>query len=190
MAVAVSEIADFLIANLDTIDAQKLRAETAKYIAVLNSLDVEVEVTLAAVPEPRRVLVTNHQVFGYFADRYDFEVIGTVVPVGSTDDGVSGRRLVGLTELLEREGVSVILPTSHRQTNSHKPSPLRLAVFKWSSSIPSRLASRVPRVQPMSTWFVAMRLKSLRPSRTRTTSWTTSSMRLNQHSCNGRSSVA
>lgn len=108
MAVAVNGIADFLIANVDTLNAEKLTAAAEEYIEVLTALDREVETTLASIPESGRVLITNHQVFSYFADRYDFEVIGTVIPVGSTDDGVSGRRLVELSELLESEGVSVV----------------------------------------------------------------------------------
>ena len=46
--------------------------------------------TLGAVPAERRVLVTDHEVFGYFADRFDFEVLGAVDPVA--DDGRRRRR--------------------------------------------------------------------------------------------------
>jgi zinc/manganese transport system substrate-binding protein len=35
------------------------------------------------------VLVTNHEVFGYFAERYGFEVVGAIIPGGSTTDGTS-----------------------------------------------------------------------------------------------------
>jgi len=112
MAVAADGIVEFLVANVDTIDASLLRSDAASYLAVLESLDDEVETILDAVPECCRVLVTNHQVFAYFADRYGFEVAGTVVPTGSSSDGVSGRRLAELAELLEREGVSVVFADS------------------------------------------------------------------------------
>jgi zinc/manganese transport system substrate-binding protein len=46
--------------------------------------DVAVRTTLASVIESRRMLVTNHDSLGYFASRYDFEIIGTVIPGGST----------------------------------------------------------------------------------------------------------
>jgi len=108
MAQAVEGIADFLAANIDGIDQEALQASAAEYIDELEALDADVESILAAVPDSRRVLVTNHSVFGYFADRYDFEVVGTVIPTGSSADGVSGQRLVELVELLERESVSVV----------------------------------------------------------------------------------
>src|SRR3546814_9792267 len=69
------------VPELDT-DAGRERA--AAYVAELRALDAEVAATLAAIPDERRVLVTNHDVFGYFADRYGFEVLGVVIPGGST----------------------------------------------------------------------------------------------------------
>ncbi len=39
---------------------------------------------LAGVPPERRLLVTNHEAMGYFAERYGFEILGVVIPGGST----------------------------------------------------------------------------------------------------------
>jgi len=108
MAVAADGIVEFLIASADTVDAAALRANGDRYIATLESLDTEVEAMLAPIPESQRVLVTNHPVFAYFADRYGFEVVGTVVPRGNSANGVSGRRLVELTQLLKHKNVSVV----------------------------------------------------------------------------------
>src|SRR3546814_12482450 len=84
------------VPELDT-DAGRERA--AAYVAELRALDAEVAATLAAIPDERRVLVTNHDVFGYFADRYGFEVLGVVIPGGSTlaqpSAARSGERRVG-----------------------------------------------------------------------------------------------
>ena len=54
------------------------------------------------------MLVTNHDAFGYFADRYDFEVIGTVIPTGSTADGASAGQLARLAATVREEGVPAI----------------------------------------------------------------------------------
>lgn len=108
MAQVVDGIADFLAANVDGVDQSALQASAAQYIDELLRLDDDVEALLAAIPESRRVLVTNHEVFSYFADRYDFEVADTVIPSGSSTDGVSGQRLAELADLLEREAVSVV----------------------------------------------------------------------------------
>ncbi len=53
---------------------------TDAYRAELDALDTEIGDQLAGIPPERRVLVTNHDAFGYFADRYGFEIIGTVIP--------------------------------------------------------------------------------------------------------------
>ena len=46
--------------------------------------------------------------FGYFADRYGFEIIGAVIPGGSTTDGASAGELAELAEQIEAEGVPAI----------------------------------------------------------------------------------
>jgi zinc/manganese transport system substrate-binding protein len=72
------------------------------------AIDTEVERILSAVPPDRRTLVTNHDALGYFADRYGFEVIGTVIPGGGTEAEPSARDLADLVALLEAEDVAVI----------------------------------------------------------------------------------
>ncbi len=108
MAVAAEGIADFLITNLDGVDTDALRASADAYIAELTDLDAEVASMLADLTDDQRVLVTNHEVFGYFADRYDFEVVGTVIPGGSTTDGASAQALAELSDVVRDEGVPAI----------------------------------------------------------------------------------
>ena len=108
MAVAADGIADFLAANVPGIDVEAMQANAADYVAELEALDGEVEEMLSAIPDDQRIMVTNHEVFGYFADRYDFEVVGTVIPSGSTNDGVSAEAIVELAEVIEHEGVQAI----------------------------------------------------------------------------------
>ena len=108
MARAADGIVAFLIANVDGVDAAALETNAASYIAQLKSLDAEVETLLAAIPSDRRVLVTNHEVFGYFADRYGFDVAGTIIPSGSTADSADAQALAELAELIEHQGVPAI----------------------------------------------------------------------------------
>jgi zinc/manganese transport system substrate-binding protein len=79
MSEAVGALGDALAA-VEGIDAAAVEAGVEAYRAELTALDAEVEALLAPIPEDDRVLVTNHEVLGYFADRYGFEVIGAVVP--------------------------------------------------------------------------------------------------------------
>jgi len=74
----------------------------------IRSAEAEVIATLQAVPEESRILVTDHDAFGYFADRYDFRVAGVVIPGGSTLADPSSRELAELVEVIERENVPAI----------------------------------------------------------------------------------
>ena len=108
MAVAVQGIGDFLAATLTDIDTDALNESVAAYVTQLEELDGEVAELVESIPEASRVLITNHEVFGYFADRYGFEVLGTVIPSGSTADGASAGELAELAEVIEAEGVPAI----------------------------------------------------------------------------------
>ena len=55
-----------------------------EYQAEIDATHSEIVGTLEPIPAGRRLLVTDHDAFAYFADRYGFEVIGTIVPGGST----------------------------------------------------------------------------------------------------------
>ena len=108
MADAVEGITAFLLASVDGLDAETVQANADAYVAELVALDAEVTETLAGLSDEQRVLITNHEVFGYFAEQYDFEVVGTVIPSGSTVDGASGGALAELAEEIEHEGVPAI----------------------------------------------------------------------------------
>ena len=53
-------------------------------------------------------MVTNHEAFGYFADRYGFEVVGVVIPGGSTLADPSSAELAELVEVMTEENIDVI----------------------------------------------------------------------------------
>ena len=74
---------------------------------------------LRAVPPERRRLVTNHHVFGYFAQAFDFEVLGAVVPSGVTLASPSAADLADLAETIRSAGVPAIFADSSQ--------PVRLA---------------------------------------------------------------
>ncbi len=63
---------------------------------------------MAEVPAERRLLVTSHEVFGYFADRYGFQVVGTVIPGFSTGVSPSAQELAQLVEQIRETGAPAI----------------------------------------------------------------------------------
>ncbi len=74
----------------------------------LKTLHEQVKQTLSAVPQERRVLVTDHDAFGYFAKAYGFSIVGVVVPGGSTDAEPSSADLAKITDAISSQGVTAI----------------------------------------------------------------------------------
>ncbi len=108
MADVVEGLTAYLVENFPTIDQDSLLASSNTYLGELNSLDVEVEQMLSSVPEESRELITNHGVFAYFADRYDFEVLGSIIPTNSTLDNASAKDINDLVSVIRDENVSAI----------------------------------------------------------------------------------
>ena len=75
------------------------------------------EESLAAIPDAERVMVTDHEVFGYFADRYEFEVVGAVIPSFSTNAEPSAADLDELAEVIESEGIPAIFAESSKNSD-------------------------------------------------------------------------
>ena len=104
------------LALMGIIDATALDAQVQSYVAELTALVAEMETTLAVVPETERVLVTNHEVFGYFADRFGFEVVGAVVPSLSTNAEPSTAEVEELVALIEAEQIAAIFADTSSPT--------------------------------------------------------------------------
>lgn len=81
---------------------------TDAYLDELATLDTDMSDAFAGIPEDRRALVTNHHVFGYLADRYDFRVVGAVIPSGTTLASPSAADLRDLASAIDEAGVPTI----------------------------------------------------------------------------------
>lgn len=103
----VENIRDGLI-KADPDGADVYRANAEKYIAQLKELDGWITEQVNTIPANRRLLVTNHEALGYFADRYGFTVLGTVVPSMSTDAAPSARDIAGLIDQVKSAGAPAI----------------------------------------------------------------------------------
>lgn len=75
--------------------------------ADLRDVDAQMQELLEPVESAR--LVTDHAAYGYFADRYDLNIDGVVIPGGSTDGEPSSQDLSELTALLEDEGADALV---------------------------------------------------------------------------------
>ena len=105
------------LAAVEGIDSEAFDAQLNAYIGRLEALDAEIETALRAVPADDRVLVTNHEVFRYFADRYGFEIVGAVVPSLSTNAETSSRELEDLAAIITAEGIPAIFAETTQSTD-------------------------------------------------------------------------
>jgi ABC-type Zn uptake system ZnuABC Zn-binding protein ZnuA len=80
----------------------------AAYKLKLNELDRWIQDQVNQIPTEKRLLVTNHETFGYFADRYGFRVVGTVIPSVSTDASPSAQQMAQLVDQIRSSGAPAI----------------------------------------------------------------------------------
>lgn len=101
-----------VLAEIDGIDIDSLDAAVEEYRAELQALDAEMAEAFATIPDERRALVTNHHVFGYLAERFDFDIVGAVIPGGTTLAAPSASDLADLVDAIEETGVPAIFAES------------------------------------------------------------------------------
>jgi ABC-type Zn uptake system ZnuABC Zn-binding protein ZnuA len=96
------------LSKADPAGAAEYQKNAATYIQALGDLDSWIKAQVAAIPPDRRLLVTNHESFGYYADRYGFRIVGTVMPSVGTGASPSAQQLARLIDLIEQTGVRAI----------------------------------------------------------------------------------
>jgi zinc/manganese transport system substrate-binding protein len=100
-------------AELDRLDSGvDWSTRAAAYADELRELHVSIEDVLARVAPADRLLVTNHESLGYFADRYGFEIAGVVIPGGSSLAAPSAGDLAALVEVMVDRSVPAIFTES------------------------------------------------------------------------------
>jgi len=116
MRSAAAHISDELVALVPGLDVTEVGRRTTAYLAQLDALDQDVTRLLASVPLDRRLLVTNHEVFAYFADRYGFTIVGSVIPSGTTLAEPSASGLQHLAAVIRRTRVPAIFADTSAPT--------------------------------------------------------------------------
>ncbi len=101
-----------VLTGLDGIDAGQVASRSNDYRVALRELDTEMSTSFATIPGQRRALVTNHHVFGYLAQRFDFQVVGAVIPGGTTLAAPSASDFADLVSAVEQTGVPAIFAES------------------------------------------------------------------------------
>lgn len=147
-------IRDGLIAA-DPAGSEIYRRNADAYIQQLRELDGWIETEVAKIPPARRLLVTDHETFGYFADRYGFTISGVIVPSYSSGAAPSAQQLASLVDQIRasaspavfleagsspqlaeqvssQTGVAVITDLyTHSITSAQGPAPTYLAMMRY-----------------------------------------------------------
>jgi ABC-type Zn uptake system ZnuABC Zn-binding protein ZnuA len=101
-------IRDTLV-ELDPANAETYRENAAEYLLLLDDLAHEFVMPLVdTLPEDQRILITNHDAFGYFANRFGFQTTVTIIPSGTTLAEPSAAELAAVIDLIRETGVPAI----------------------------------------------------------------------------------
>ena len=103
----VERIRDSLV-QADPARADTYTANAVAYLAQLRELDAWIVDQVDTLPVNRRKLVTSHDTFGYFAQRYGFEILGTVLGVSTEVADPSAGDIAELVEDIKAAGVPAI----------------------------------------------------------------------------------
>ncbi len=100
----------------DTLEDQEWEDRGEEVAGAIEAAHDDIVEILSTVPDECRVMVTNHDALGYFADRYDFEILDTVVPGATTEVDPSAREFAELAELLRETPVPAIFSENTQST--------------------------------------------------------------------------
>src|SRR5206468_4300419 len=110
-AAAVIAIRDALTRAEPSMSGE-FRKNAAAYLLRLHELDRSIAACFSRIPRAERKLVTNHDAFGYFAQRYGITIVGAVIPSLTTQAQPSAGETSRLIKLVRREHVRAIFPES------------------------------------------------------------------------------
>jgi ABC-type Zn uptake system ZnuABC Zn-binding protein ZnuA len=96
------------LSALDPENAKFFAVRAQSYRQELETLDAWIEEQVAQIPPTNRILISDHESFGYFAERYGFEQGGTVIPNISTAAAPSAQELAKLIDIIRETSVKAV----------------------------------------------------------------------------------
>jgi ABC-type Zn uptake system ZnuABC Zn-binding protein ZnuA len=94
------------LATAEPAAAASFEANLAAYTRQLEALDTEVARQVDSLANKK--VVTNHDAFGYYLDRYGLQLVGSVIPSFDTSAELSGRDIRDLVAKVWATGVKAI----------------------------------------------------------------------------------
>ncbi len=96
------------LTKLDPAGIETYKNNAAAYSSQLFELDQWIKQEVGTIPLQKRMIVTNHESFGYFADRYGFTIVGAIIPSVTTGASPSSQQLTQLVDQIRSTGSQVI----------------------------------------------------------------------------------
>lgn len=106
------------LGELDPANAATYQANAEAYEVELKQLDEALQAQFAQIPAERRVLITDHDTFGYLADHYGFELVGAVIPSASSTAEPSAQELAALQTAVKAHNVPAIFVANEVSANT------------------------------------------------------------------------
>ena len=99
---------ELALSALDPAHAAEYRASAQSYTAQLRELDAWIKAQIESIPVAQRRMVTDHESYGYYADRYGLGLVGAVIPNVSTVAEPSAQQIAALEDAIHKAGVRAI----------------------------------------------------------------------------------
>jgi ABC-type Zn uptake system ZnuABC Zn-binding protein ZnuA len=100
------------LSRLDPENAAEYSSNAQAYRAEIEELDAWIWEQVSRIPTEERKLVSDHETFGYFAERYGFVQAGAVIPSFSTAAAPSAQEMAALMDAIQEGGVKAIFAGS------------------------------------------------------------------------------
>jgi ABC-type Zn uptake system ZnuABC Zn-binding protein ZnuA len=114
--IMLDNVRDGLI-QADPVNASFYKANAAAYEQKLDDLDKYIEQQISLVPAANRKLVTNHDAFSYYVDRYGLMFVGSIIPSMDTNYEPSAQDLAKLVGEIKAQHVKAIFTESSINPN-------------------------------------------------------------------------
>ena len=96
------------LTHFDPDGAALYKSNADAYVAQLKELDGWIKEQVSQIAPENRLLVTNHEALGYFADRYGFTLIGAILPGVSSDASASAQQIAALIDQIKATGAPAL----------------------------------------------------------------------------------
>ncbi len=117
VVLAINEIKKELI-KIDPENRSSYESSANSYIQELKTLDEEITSLIESIPSNNRNIVTTHESLGYLEVKYGINVLSTIIPSYTTEDGTTPKGLVNVIETIKENQIKAIFLESESPTKA------------------------------------------------------------------------